>query len=187
MKILFLVFLCFSFSLANYTKEEAIALALKTEALRSNIDKRLLYTLAKMESHFEPLIIAFTNKQKIKIEGKNIDIRYFKYKNKFLIQIRSDAKTLERIALYLLDKGFNIDVGLMQINRANFSKDEIPYLFIPRYNIEKAVRILKQCKAKFGSLKQSIECYNKGNNIGTNYEYYTHFTQHFLKDFGGVR
>ncbi|ARE81418.1 transglycosylase SLT domain-containing protein [Campylobacter helveticus] len=187
MKPLILILVLFSFSFANATKEQIIANALKEEALNANIDKRLLYTLAKIESNFEPLIIAFTSKNKINIMGNNIDLRHLKYKDKFLIQIRSDAKTLEKIALYLLDKGFNIDIGLMQINSINFTKEEIPYLFNPSYNIKKAIKVLKTCKSKFNSLKQSIECYNKGNRLGVRYDYYANFTRHFIRDFGGVR
>lgn len=187
MKLLLLSFILLTLSYASFSKEQNIAQALKQEALNSKIDKRLLYTIAKIESNFEPLIIAFTSTKRLRIEGGRVSVKHLKYKNKYLIQIRGSQKDLETIALYLINQGLNIDIGLMQINSINFTKEELPLLFNPSYNVKKATQVLSQCRAKFGSLKKSIECYNKGNNLGKSYNYYTNFTRHFIRDFGGEK
>ncbi|ECL7251360.1 lytic transglycosylase domain-containing protein [Campylobacter jejuni] len=183
MKIIILMFLTFSLSFCNINSKE-IAKALKYNALKYNIDKKILYTIAKIESNFNTNVIAFVSDKKVNIIGKNIKIKNLNYKNKYLIQISSDINTLKKIAIFFIQKGYKIDVGLMQINSQNFTLQELDYIFNLDYNISKAVDILYQCKNKFKNVKNTIECYNKGNKLGKNYDYYKRFLSHYVKDFG---
>ncbi|EFP2932858.1 lytic transglycosylase domain-containing protein, partial [Campylobacter jejuni] len=179
MKIIILMFLTFSLSFCNINSKE-IANALKYNALKYNIDKKILYTIAKIESNFNTNVIAFVSDKKVNIIGKNIKIKNLNYKNKYLIQISSDINTLKKIAIFFIQKGYKIDVGLMQINSQNFTLQELDYIFNLDYNISKAVDILYQCKNKFKNVKNTIECYNKGNKLGKNYDYYKRFLSHYV-------
>ena len=179
MKIIILMFLTFSLSFCNINSKE-IAKALKYNALKYNIDKKILYTIAKIESNFNTNVIAFVSDKKVNIIGKNIKIKNLNYKNKYLIQISSDINTLKKIAIFFIQKGYKIDVGLMQINSQNFTLQELDYIFNLDYNISKAVDILYQCKNKFKNVKNTIECYNKGNKLGKNYDYYKRFLSHYV-------
>lgn len=134
MKIIILMFLTFSLSFCNINSKE-IANALKYNALKYNIDKKILYTIAKIESNFNTNVIAFVSDKKVNIIGKNIKIKNLNYKNKYLIQISSDINTLKKIAIFFIQKGYKIDVGLMQINSQNFTLQELDYIFNLDYNI----------------------------------------------------
>ncbi|EJJ7261997.1 transglycosylase SLT domain-containing protein [Campylobacter coli] len=179
--MMFLIFLTLNLVFANNLD---IANALKHNAIKYDIDKKILYTIAKIESNFETNIIAFLSDKKWKIKGESIKIKNIKYKNKFLVQIRASINELKQIATYLIQKGYKIDVGLMQINSINFNLDELNVIFNPNYNIQKAVIVLKQCRNNFKNTKNTIECYNKGNRIGEKYDYYQRFLKHYIKDFG---
>ncbi|HEG6593491.1 TPA: transglycosylase SLT domain-containing protein, partial [Campylobacter jejuni] len=133
MKIIILMFLTFSLSFCNINSKE-IANALKYNALKYNIDKKILYTIAKIESNFNTNVIAFVSDKKVNIIGKNIKIKNLNYKNKYLIQISSDINTLKKIAIFFIQKGYKIDVGLMQINSQNFTLQELDYIFNLDYN-----------------------------------------------------
>ncbi|EOH6988227.1 hypothetical protein ACMC3X_001606, partial [Campylobacter jejuni] len=80
MKIIILMFLTFSLSFCNINSKE-IANALKYNALKYNIDKKILYTIAKIESNFNTNVIAFVSDKKVNIIGKNIKIKNLNYKN----------------------------------------------------------------------------------------------------------
>lgn len=60
MKRIFLLCSAWVYAFAYYSNEN-IANELKRISLQHNIDKRVLYTLAKIESNFNPLIISFTS------------------------------------------------------------------------------------------------------------------------------
>ena len=86
--------------------------------------------------------------------------------------------------LDLIDKGYKVDCGLMQINSANFKKSEIDDIFKLDYNIAKSTKILISCINSKGKLSDSIECYNKGTKrIYTSYDYYKNFKFYYLKAF----
>lgn len=161
-KFLFGIFL-FVFSLLpcfSYDDFE-IANALKLASIQNDIDKRVLYTLAKIESNFNPLIISFTAKH-TNFHFKNLQKSVKKYKDRYLINFKGSEKELQKaLKILLQDKTLKIDVGLMQINNVNFNKSEIPYIFNPSYNTQKATLVLKECIAKKALMKDSIECYTK--------------------------
>ncbi|EAH8851399.1 lytic transglycosylase domain-containing protein [Campylobacter lari] len=183
MKKILLLLIFFVCSYANFSSKE-ISEALKMSAIKYNIDKKILYTIAKIESGFNSNIIAFISKKKWIIKGKNIIVKNFKYKNNFLIQVRGDLDSLKKISSILIKNGYKIDVGLMQINSQNFKLDELDFIFEPKYNISKSISVLKNCKEKFKILKDTVECYNKGTNIGKKYNYYNKFVENYIKDFG---
>ncbi|HBK1694310.1 TPA: hypothetical protein LGB41_001670, partial [Campylobacter coli] len=92
---MFLIFLTLNLVFANNLD---IANALKHNAIKYDIDKKILYTIAKIESNFETNIIAFLSDKKWKIKGESIKIKNIKYKNKFLVQIRASINELKQIA-----------------------------------------------------------------------------------------
>lgn len=183
MKIIFLAISFFVFLFGNTNSK--IAYALKFNAYKHSIDQRIIYTLAKIESGFDNNIITFVSEKKWDIRGgNNIKINNLKYKNKFLVQVKGEVNSLKKIALFFIKKGYKVDIGLMQVNSQNFNLNELNLIFDLNYNITKAINILKSCRAKFGNIKDSIECYNKGTKIGKKYDYYNRFLNHFIKDFG---
>lgn len=185
MKILFLVLFGFSSLIASYSDYE-IAKELKRVSYKNNIDKRVLYTLAKIESNFNPLIISFTHSH-TNFDFKNLKKKISRYKNKYLISFTGKEKDLQEALRILLKQGISVDVGLMQINSVNFKEKEIATIFKPSVNIEKSAFVLKQCIASKIKTKDSIECYNKGIKKVSNFDYYEKFKKHYLRDFGGMR
>lgn len=177
--------LVISNSLFGYTQEE-IASALKRQALNANIDEKILYTIAKIESGFRPHIISFVSDTKeIKVGGANMSVS--PYGEKWIIVLNGKMQNLTKIAKMLIKDGFLIDVGIMQINSQNFKIDEIEKMFELDYNIEKATSILKLCENKYGNTHRIIECYNKGYRKKATFDYFNRFKRSFLKDFAGVR
>nr|MBP3724492.1 transglycosylase SLT domain-containing protein [Campylobacter sp.] len=183
--MLLCIFVSSSFAFA-YNNQE-IANSIKKQAILSNVDTRILYTIAKIESNFNPFVIAFTSKNK-NFKFANANVKTQKYKDKYLIQIRSnDKNNLVKIAKFLINKGYKIDVGLMQINSVNFKENELYEMFSLDYNISKSIGVLSLCQSKMKNLKDTIECYNKGFKRYANKDYYARFKNSFNKDFGGVR
>lgn len=185
MKKIFL-FLFINFLFANPTDSD-IANSLKNASNKYGIDKRILYTLAKIESGFKPNIIAFLSDKKIKIHSnQKIIINNIPYESKYLIQIIADKNTLKKIAKQLINNKFSIDMGLMQINSINVSLEELEYIFDLDFNISKSISILELCVDRKKSLKKSIECYNKGFRKIKNFNYYEKFKNSFLKDWSNI-
>ena len=180
---LFLVFISLLFC-ADDDKLK-IANAIKNASKEHNVDKRLLYTIAKIESNFTPNIIAFVSPKKFHIFSKNFDVsvKNIPYDKKYLVQIRAERKCLEIIARKLIENGFSIDMGIMQINSANVSQSELPYIFDIDFNIKKSIDILNFCANKKNHIKKSIECYNKGVRKTSNFSYFKKFAKSFKKDF----
>ncbi|OCS21965.1 hypothetical protein CFVI97532_07130 [Campylobacter fetus subsp. venerealis cfvi97/532] len=167
---------------AKYSDQD-IADELKIASAKSNINKRVLYTIAKIESDFTPLIISFTSYKKDH-NYPNLIRSVGKYKNKYIISFRGDEINLKNALEDLINKGYKVDVGLMQINSVNFTKDEIGDIFNIKYNIDKSVSVLKTCIDLTKTTKQSIECYNKGKKSKySNYDYYEKFKNSYLMAF----
>ncbi|SQC36443.1 invasion protein IagB [Helicobacter fennelliae] len=167
-----------------------IANALKKASLQSGIDKKMLYTLAKIESEFNPHIIAFVSKKKFNItkeSKREIHIKNIPYKDKYIVQIRTDKETLKHLASQLIRQGFSVDMGLMQINSSNVSQKELEHIFDLDFNLAKSTYILKSCIKQKTYLRESIEYYNKGLRKVTNYDYYKKFKRSFIKDFANIK
>lgn len=175
-----------------YTYEELLK-SIKYVAQNEAVAPEVLYTLVKIESNFNPYAISFlTNKQNAqyfkKLETKNIKIKISKYTlntSKWVVSIDPiDAFYAQEIAKDLINQGFNIDVGLGQLNSANFDISEIKYVFDPVYNLTKCAKILRVCfNAKYKDIMQTIECYNYGMRKRASNPYYKRFYEEYKKEF----
>lgn len=72
--LIFVILLALLGSNATAYSKEDIALSLKRQAKIHNIDKKVLYTIAKMESSFTPFVIAFVS------SDRNVDVPNVKKK-----------------------------------------------------------------------------------------------------------
>lgn len=96
------------------------------------------------ESGFEPLAIGVVNGKSI--YPKNIN----------------DAKEHIR---QLKSKGKNYSIGIMQINKSNFSKYGVTIddMFNPCKNLSVFEKIITDCYIRGGTLKRALSCYYSGN------------------------
>lgn len=192
MKIFFIFFAFVNFIFAYGMKE--ISTAINYVGIEEKIAPRVLYTIVKIESNFNPLAISFLTDQKNafyfkSLENENIKIKIGKYslnKKKWVVSISPNTLRRARgIAKLLIKDGFSIDVGLGQINSTNFTYEEIDYIFEPIYNLRKSAKILKLCyKNKKKNIQKTIECYNYGYKNRSSSPYYKRFYEHFKKEFG---
>lgn len=185
--VFILLLLIHSCLFANFS-EASIAKALKENSQQAGIDGRILYTIAKIETNFNPLTIAFVSKEHYK-PFKNTKTLKQKYKDRFLYSISSNDKDvlIEHARDLIVLKKESVDVGLMQINSINFSLDELDNMFDLNYNIAKSLKVLDICCVKYSNVKEIIECYNKGFRQHKYNDYYTKFKKSFTKDFGGIQ
>jgi type IV secretion system protein VirB1 len=87
-------------------------------------------------------------------------------------QPQSREEALKAIKL-LNEKGANYSVGLSQINRQYFSKNDIEEIFSPCTNLKMGANILKKCysdalkesRTKREALEKSFSCYYSGNYL----------------------
>ncbi|QKF65557.1 transglycosylase SLT domain-containing protein [Campylobacter corcagiensis] len=186
--VLFLPFLLFSSDI-----KQEIANSLKIVSYQSELNIGILYTIASIESNFNPYIISFVTSDidlLKKLENGFKDTKYnFKYskygKKQYLANISSvSEKAMIKIADFFWDMDFNIDFGIMQISKQNLTKSETKYIFNPLYNISKSSSILTSCNEKYKDLKNVIECYNKGFVKKNKYNYYAKFQHNYNKFFG---
>lgn len=193
MKKLILMIALVSVAFADIRLE--IANSLKKIAYDSKIDARVLYTIASIESNFEPYIISFLSSDidflkqlKKGFENSNCKFKYGKYdNNRYAVSISSkDKEAMINIADVFWDMGFNLDFGVMQISKQNITRDEIKYIFTPAYNIAKGAKILDSCNKRYSDLKNSIECYNKGFTKKKKYSYYVRFESNYKRFFGDI-
>lgn len=102
------------------------------------------HDVAKTESGFNPYAIGVVN-------GKSLFPS-------------SKAEALAHVN-ELKVKGKNFSVGLMQINKTNFSKYDVTasQLFDPCTNLKVFEKIIIDCYRRGGSLKRALSCYYSGN------------------------
>jgi type IV secretion system protein VirB1 len=194
MKIFFTLFILF---LAQNTllafNNTYIANALKEISKKEDIDSRILYTIAQIESNFEPLVISMSIEKKYalkfkQIKNPNIKIKMkeYKYNNeKWIVNFYpKNLAFAKELARAFKKQNFSFDVGITQINTKNFKIEEIDYIFDPRYNILKSSKVLKECLKIKKDIKNTIECYNYGTKKRDSYPYYNRFKTTFLKNFG---
>lgn len=187
--IMFFLLLNFCFGYSNTQIANAIAKVAKTEG----IGTKILYTIIKIESDFEPFAISFlTNEANAKyfktLENENIRIKISNYslnREKWVVAIKpsNEAYAIE-ITKLLVKDGFSVDAGLGQINSVNYSLDEIDKIFNPTYNLTKCAKVLRKCyNHKNKDLKNTIECYNYGMRNRHSNPYYKRFYEHYKKEF----
>lgn len=189
-KFLLLIFFFVIGLQANNFSEYNIAKHLILQARANNIDEKALYTIAKIESGFKPLIISFTSaKRNFGFKGKEgVKVKIARYNSrKYIISISSKNRNdLAQIATDLIKRGYRVDVGLMQINSIHFKPEQTYEMFDLSRNINFSANVLRQCMAIFGDSPNAIECYNKGNNAKKHKDYYAKYKRSFYKDFGGI-
>ena len=193
MKFATIFFILFCLNLSAYTNSQ-IADAIADVSKTQGVGVKILYTIIKIESNFEPFAISFlTNEQNAKyfkkLENKNVKITISNYslnRAKWVVAIKPINEAYAReIAKMLIKDGFSIDVGLGQINSVNFSKDELDDIFNPEFNLRKCAKVLRKCyNAKSKDMRQTIECYNYGMRNRHSNPYYKRFYEHYKKEFG---
>lgn len=171
-----------------------IANAIKKVAFEEQISPRILYTLVKIESNFNPKIISML------VEKDDVDkITTLNYKNRFKVSSYNyslnPSKKIVNIQAYkkddlivlvklLKENGFSFDVGLAQINSHNFSISEVENIVSLEGNLRKATQILKSCIVAKKDIENAIECYNYGLKPRKKNIYFARFKKSFIKDFG---
>lgn len=183
MKKILLLFLCVISAFA-YSKDEIVNAILEISA-KNAIEAEILYTIVKIESKFDPFAISLlTSEDEARIFGnfndENITINMQKYKfnqQKWLVSLYPKNEEMAKFfAKKLIDLGYNIDVGLGQINSINFKQSEIDEIFKPTYNLQIAAKVLRHCyKNKNQDIKKTIECYNYGVRNRLSYPYFNKF------------
>lgn len=171
-----------------------IANAIKKVAFEENISPRILYTIVKIESNFNPKIISMLLKK-----NEVNKITTLNYKNRFKVSSYDYAlnpdKKIVNITAYkkedlvvlvkiLKENNFSFDVGLAQINSHNFSVSEIESIVSLEGNLRKATQILKSCITAKENIEDAIECYNYGLRPRNKNIYFARFKRSFIKDFG---
>lgn len=120
-----------------------------------NVHIRTLSSVLRQESRFNPLVIGVNGGYSLKKQPKTLD----------------EAVSL---ANKLISQGYNIDVGLGQINSSNFKSlgISVDKLFSPCENLKAASQILSACYAKAvketgkedqATLHAALSCYNTGS------------------------
>ncbi len=179
--------------------EVDIAQVILQKAQKYNLDYRMLYTIASIESDFEPMAIAvetsFEKAQVLRqLASESIKIRTgTTYHSKIaLVSIYPDSyETAVFIITRLEALGFTFDVGLMQINTVNFDRYEVEEMLSPEQNLEKACKHLSGCVSRFKNKAHQVECYNRGGgNLSkmlrkgkAYYPYWDRYKQHWNKYF----
>ncbi|HHO42671.1 MAG TPA: hypothetical protein ENN12_04865 [Epsilonproteobacteria bacterium] len=194
---------CFtSVASAKTFSEKEVGEAMIKVAKNYNIKPEILYTIASIESNFEPLAIAVeTSRESAEILSKlrslNIRVvfgdRKTYHSKKSLISIYPNDYEDAILIIGLLEKyKFSFDVGLMQINTWNFTLDEVEEMFVPEKNLEKAAIVYNDCRHHFKTTPNRVECYNRGvKNLkralqgkNKNYKpYWERFKKHYIMYF----
>jgi len=138
--------LALSFLLNSPTKA-GVGKSLYFASLHYGVPFLLLVAIADVESSFNPLVINVNN-SRIKCP-RNANCVY--YQNGTVIRPDS-ARSAKKILKNLHEKGYNYDVGLMQINR----------LWIEKYRLPPEVFLDEEYNALFGAfiLKKLLERYS---------------------------
>ncbi|NLK66937.1 MAG: lytic transglycosylase domain-containing protein [Campylobacteraceae bacterium] len=187
-----MVFLLLSKFLFAYSYEE-ILYTIRDVARKEGVANRILYTIVKIESNFEPFAMSFlTNEENAfyykGLENQNITIKISNYSldnSKWVVSMypKSEIYAIE-VLKQLLKSGFSVDVGLGQLNSQNFETHEIDYVFNPTYNLTKCSRVLRMCfNIKNKDMQKTIECYNYGVRNRNSNPYYKRFYEHYMREF----
>jgi len=153
-KGVFLIIL--TFLLSGLRAEAGVGRSLYFASLYYRVPFLLLVAIADVESSFNPLVIS-VNRRKVKCP-QGASCAYLG--NRTVIKPTS-RKSAQRILKELHRKGYNYDVGLMQINRIWIDKYKLPpEVFLDeRYNALFGAFILRQLLNRFG-YQEAIWRYN---------------------------
>lgn len=183
----------FSVNLFGYSYSDILN-SIRYVAATQGVEPRILYTIVKIESDFDPFAISFlTNSQNAtyfkSLENDNIRIKISQYslnRSKWVVSISPvNEAYATQIARLLIQDGFSIDVGLGQLNSQNFELSEVDEIFNPVQNLTKCSKILRGCfNAKNKDIKNTIECYNYGMRKRHSNPYFNRFFKHYESRFG---
>jgi len=136
--------------------EAGVGKSLYSASLRYRVPFLLLVAIADVESSFNPLVISVNGKRVKCPQGATCT-----YSKKRTVIRPLSKKSATRILKELHRKGYNYDVGLMQINRIWIDKYKLPpELFLDeRYNALFGAFILRQLLNRFG-YQEAIWRYN---------------------------
>jgi hypothetical protein len=188
---------------AKIFTEEEVANSIIKASEKYNINPKILYTLASIESNFHPMVITVeTTEESARVLStlRRAGVRVvFSPKAKTfhsglsIIDIYPDSTEIASYIIKLLKKHkFCFDVGLMQINTVNFSVKEAEKMYYPEKNIDRAARVFAGCQKRFNSIIHQVECYNRGaGNLKSAlrknkryYPYWRRFRRHYKNYFG---
>ena len=186
--------------LANIVTEEEISESIILVADKYKVDPSTIYTIASIESNFEPYVITIETTPKIArlLEAlRELGLKIitggttFHSKQAIVNIYPKDIAMAQYIAEILKQNDYAFDLGLMQIHSTNFTLEETAALFYPKNNLEKSMKIFRTCKKRFKAKKNQIECYNRGGgnlnkalkNKNLKYPYYKRFVEHYNKYF----
>jgi len=198
LKIVSAFFILFSvFSYGKVYSEEYVANIFKQTALKYNIPFEVLYTIASIESDFQPIVITVETTRESaevleKLRSPNIRVIFgnnttFHSKKSVISLYPKDIDIAKFLIVLLKKKKFVFDVGLMQINAVNFTVEEAEEMLDPVKNIDKAGKIYRYCVNLFKNRIHSVECYNRGaGNLRNDlkkgkryYPYWDRFKRHY--------
>jgi len=186
--------------LANTVTNEEVSEAIILASQKYKIDPSTIYTLASIESNFEPYVITIETTPKIALlleSLRALGLRIvtggttFHSKRAIVNIYPTDITMAMYIAKILKEEAYAFDLGLMQIHSTNFTLEETSALFYPKNNLDKSMQILTTCSKLFDSQKNQIECYNRGagnlrkalNQNKLSYPYYKRYEEHYGKYF----
>jgi len=186
--------------LAKVVTEEEISEAILHVAKKYHIAPSTIYTLASIESNFEPYVITIETTPTIAkfLEAlRDLGLKIvtggvtFHSKQAIVNIYPKDIAMAQYIAEILKQNAYDFDLGLMQIHSNNFTLEETAVLFYPKNNLEKSMKILSTCMKRFSENKNQIECYNRGGgNLNKallkkdmKYPYYLRYKDHYKKYF----
>ncbi len=150
-----------------------------------NIDKFLIRSIVEAESKFNIYAanILFKRKKYKQFFIKKLKIKNIKFysQNSRRIRVIPQSKQQAKwLYFFLLKNNKQIrdyDLGIMQVNKQNFKKFKLSYIFFLDYkaNMLAGVAILRKCynwalrKFKNSTEREqniyALECYNKGTNV----------------------
>jgi len=151
-------------------QEKQLSQAILENARKYNLDPKILYTLVRIESNFEPYAIAVETSREsanmlkgLRSDHIRVQVGKTYHSNLYLVSLFPDNKEDAKQIVILLKKlHFIFDVGLMQINTVNFNHKETAKMFDMNYNVKKGAKIFYSCTKLFKSFKHQVECYNRG-------------------------
>jgi type IV secretion system protein VirB1 len=156
-------------------------------------DVRVLYTLAQLESNFNPFKITMVvpsalAKKLYKSQTQRIKVVEHKYEaNSTLKRVDFFPENLalaKSLAKTFKQQKLLFNAGLMQINSEKLDLIEIDSIFEPQYNLAKGIQSLDTCRRNFEKNHEIIECYKWGKQLKKDFPYYKAFIKQFNHNFG---
>lgn len=136
---------------------------------RYNIDYRLLYSLAKVESGCNKYAIGAYTKKRVLAQRavalmKKTGIKFKHHHETYIAVYPKDEKEFHTALAIIKKNRLKYDVGIMQISSGNIENNnwKIDDLLSTEYNISTGASILRECFDRSKDVYKALECYNKG-------------------------